>query len=325
MSRLAGVGMSAAFVVQPESLAPMSVSSEQMVDSAAKVERSVVGFARDLLSLTKPRLSGLVLFTTAGGMWLSRTSLPWWQWVVTMLATAGTVGAANAFNCYIERDSDRFMARTAVRPLPQSRMEPIVALVFAALLALVSVPVLFVGVNALTGVLGVVALASYVLVYTPMKSRTHWAMVVGAIPGALPPLMGWTAATGKIEVPGLVLFGILFFWQLPHFIAIALFRKAEYRAAGLTSLPLEKGDDVARLHALLYLVALVPVSVLPFVVGVAGWLYLAAAVVLGAGFFWVAFDGWRRKGDAAWARKLFGVSLAYLTGLFAALGVSPGL
>lgn len=316
--------MSAAFVVQPESLASMSVSSEQMVDSTTKVERSVVGFVRDLISLTKPRLSGLVLFTTAGGMWLSRTSLPWWQWAVTMLATAGTVGAANAFNCYIERDSDRFMARTAVRPLPQSRMEPIVALVFAALLALVSVPVLFLGVNALTGVLGVVALASYVLVYTPMKSRTHWAMVVGAIPGALPPLMGWTAATGKIEVPGLVLFGILFFWQLPHFIAIALFRKAEYRAAGLTSLPLEKGDDVARLHALLYLVALLPVSVLPFVVGVAGWLYLAAALLLGAGFFWVAFDGWRRKGDAVWARKLFGVSLAYLTGVFAALGISPG-
>ncbi|MBM4780156.1 MAG: protoheme IX farnesyltransferase [Archangiaceae bacterium] len=303
----------------------MSVSSEQMVDSAAKVDRSVVGFVRDLISLTKPRLSGLVLFTTAGGMWLSRTSLPWWQWAVTMLATAGTVGAANAFNCYIERDSDRFMARTAVRPLPQSRMEPIVALVFAALLALASVPVLFLGVNPLTGVLGVVALASYVLVYTPMKSRTHWAMVVGAIPGALPPLMGWTAATGKIEVPGLVLFGILFFWQLPHFIAIALFRKAEYRAAGLTSLPLEKGDDVARAHAVLYLLALLPVSVLPFVVGVAGWIYLAAAVVLGAGFFWVAFDGWRRKGDAAWARKLFGVSLGYLTGVFAALGVSPGL
>lgn len=303
----------------------MSVSSEQMVDSATKSERSVIGFARDLVSLTKPRLSGLVLFTTAGGMWLSRTALPWWQWAVTLLATAGTVGAANAFNCYIERDSDRFMARTAVRPLPQSRMEPIVALVFAALLSLVSVPVLFLSVNPLTGVLGVVALASYVLVYTPMKSRTHWAMVVGAIPGALPPLMGWTAATGKIEVPGLVLFGILFFWQLPHFIAIALFRKAEYRAAGLTSLPLEKGDDVARLHALLYLLALVPVSVLPFVVGVAGWLYLAAALLLGAAFFWTTFDGWRRKGDARWARKLFGVSLAYLTGLFAALGVSPGL
>ncbi|MDP1922034.1 MAG: heme o synthase [Myxococcales bacterium] len=302
----------------------MSASTHELIAPEGKAERSVVSFARDLISLTKPRLSGLVLFTTAGGMWLSRASLPWWQWVVAMLGTAGTVGAANAFNCYIERDSDRFMARTAVRPLPQGRMEPVVALVFAGVLALVSLPVLFVGVNVLTGTLGLLALLSYVLVYTPMKSRTHWAMVVGAVPGALPPLMGWTAATGRVEVPGLVLFAILFFWQLPHFIAIALFRKAEYRAAGLTSLPLEKGDDVARLHAVLYLVALLPVSVLPYVVGVAGWLYLGAALALGGVFAWVAVDGWLRKKDAVWARKLFGVSLLYLTGLFAALAISPG-
>lgn len=299
----------------------MAASSHQLMAPVEKADRSIAAVLRDLLSLTKPRLSGLVLFTTAGGMWLAHTPLTWWQWALAMLGTAGTVGAANAFNCYLERESDRHMARTAVRPLPQQRMEPVSALVFAGLLAVAALPVLFLAVNTLTGVLGLVALLTYVLVYTPMKSRTHWAMVVGAIPGALPPLMGWTAATGKVEVPGLVLFGILFFWQLPHFIAIALFRKAEYRAAGLTSLPLEKGDDVARLHAVLYAAALVPVSLLPFVVGVAGWLYLAAAVVLGLGFLFVAVDGWRKKAGDAWARKLFGVSLAYLTGLFAALAV----
>ncbi|MDP3237402.1 MAG: heme o synthase [Myxococcales bacterium] len=302
----------------------MSASTHELIAPEGKAERSVMLLARDFISLVKPRLSGLVLFTTAGGMWLSRASLPWWQWVVAMVGTAGTVGAANAFNCYLERDSDRFMARTAVRPLPQGRMEPVVALVFAGVLAVVSLPVLFLGVNVLTGALGLLALLSYVLVYTPMKSRTHWAMIVGGVPGALPPLMGWTAATGRVEVPGLVLFAILFFWQLPHFIAIALFRKAEYRAAGLTSLPLEKGDDVARLHAVLYMIGLLPVSVLPFVVGVAGWLYLGAALVLGGMFAWVAVDGWRRKLDAVWARKLFGVSLLYLTGLFAALAISPG-
>ncbi|MDP3505841.1 MAG: heme o synthase [Myxococcales bacterium] len=302
----------------------MSASTHELIAPEGKAERSVMLLARDFISLVKPRLSGLVLFTTAGGMWLSRASLPWWQWVVAMVGTAGTVGAANAFNCYLERESDRFMARTAVRPLPQGRMEPVVALVFAGVLAAVSLPVLFLGVNVLTGALGLLALLSYVLVYTPMKSRTHWAMIVGGVPGALPPLMGWTAATGRVEVPGLVLFAILFFWQLPHFIAIALFRKAEYRAAGLTSLPLEKGDDVARLHAVLYMIGLLPVSVLPFVVGVAGWLYLGAALVLGGMFAWVAVDGWRRKLDAVWARKLFGVSLLYLTGLFAALAISPG-
>lgn len=298
----------------------MSASSHEMVAPTER-SRSFSLVAKDLLSLTKPRLSGLVLFTTFGGMWLAGRELGWWQWALAMLGTAGTVGAANAFNCYMERDSDRFMARTAVRPLPQGRMEPVVALVFAGLLAAASLPVLFFGVNALTGALGALALASYVLVYTPMKSRTHWAMVVGAVPGALPPLMGWTAATGRIELPGVVLFGILFFWQLPHFIAIALFRKAEYRAAGLTSLPLEKGDDTARLHAVGYVLALLPVSVLPFVVGVAGPLYLAAAVALGLFFAGVTVQGWWQKGDAVWARRLFGVSLLYLTGLFAALGV----
>jgi protoheme IX farnesyltransferase len=283
--------------------------------------RSLIGVGKDLLSLTKPRLSGLVLFTTAGGMWLARTPLTLWQWLATLAGTAGTVGAANALNCYLERESDRFMARTSLRPLPQQRLEPSVALVFAFTLAVFSLPLLVWGANPLTGVLGLAALGSYVLLYTPLKSRTHWAMVVGAFPGALPPLMGWTAATGRVEAPGLALFAILFVWQLPHFIAIALFRKAEYRAAGLTSLPLEKGDDTARRHAMLYLSLLIPVSTLPFLVGVKGWAYVVTALILTGGFWWVGFEGYRRQGDAMWARKLFGTSLLYLTGLFLALGL----
>lgn len=281
--------------------------------------------ARDFLQLTKPRLSTLVLFTTAGGMWLSGERLSLGQWLVTMLATAGVVGAANTFNCYLERDSDRFMARTATRPLPAGRMEPRVALFFGFALALVSLPALALGANVLTAVLGLTALLSYVLVYTPLKPRTHWAMLVGAVPGALPPLMGWTAATGKISVPGLVLFSILFFWQLPHFIAIALFRKDEYQRAGLASLPLQKGDRTARACAVAYLTALLAVSVLPFVVHVAGLGYLAVAVGLGGWFFTVGVRGWLKQLDAKWARQLFLVSLVYLTGLFAALGLDGGL
>ena len=277
--------------------------------------------ARDFLQLTKPRLSMLVLFTAAPGMWLSGAKLSMAHWLVTMFATAGVVGAANAFNCYLERESDRFMARTSTRPLPAARMEPKVALLFAWALALASLPALALAANLLTALLGLIALLSYVLVYTPLKARTHWAMLVGAVPGALPPLMGWTAATGKISAPGLVLFGILFFWQLPHFIAIALFRKEEYRSAGLTSLPLEKGDPAARRMAVVYLTALLATSVLPFVVHVAGLLYLAVAAGLGGWFFVVGFRGWAQQLDAKWARQLFLVSLVYLTGLFAALGV----
>lgn len=281
--------------------------------------------AKDYVALTKPRLSGLVLFTTAGAMWLSGTPASARTWLWAMLGTAGMVGAANAFNCVIERDSDRLMRRTAERPLPAKRLTLQPALAFAAALAGLALPALSLGVNGVTGLLGLAALLLYVLAYTPMKARSHWAMVVGAIPGALPPLMGWTATKGQVEVPGLVLFAILFLWQLPHFIAIALFRKVEYRAAGLTSLPLQKGDDVARFHAVLYVAGLVPVSVLPVMVGVAGWLYLVVALALGAWFAWIAVVGWRTKGDEAWARRFFKVSLVYLTGLFAALGVSGAL
>ena len=275
----------------------------------------------DYIALTKPRLSALVLFTAAPGLWLSHVSLDWKTWLFAMLGTAGTVGSANTINCVIERESDRFMKRTAQRPLPAQRLGSRSAIIFALVLGLVSLPMLALGVNWLTGAIGAVALSSYAFLYTPLKSRTHWAMQVGAFPGALPPLMGWTAATGRIELPGLVLFGILFFWQLPHFIAIALFRKDEYRAAGLTSLPLEKGDDTARLHAVGYVLLLLPFSVGPYFVGLAGPLYLAIAVVLDVVFLGVAVRGWLGKRGVAWARQLFLASLIYLTVLFAALGL----
>lgn len=289
--------------------------------SEPAASRSPWAIAGDFVALTKPRLSGLVLFTAAPGMWLAGNSVDWKTLLCAMLGTAGTVGAANTINCVIERDSDRFMARTAKRPLPMQRLSVTQALVFSVVLACGSLPLLWLGVNRVTGLLGLLALLSYAFVYTPMKSRTRWAMQVGAIPGALPPLMGWTAATGRIETPGLVLFAILFFWQLPHFIAIALFRKDEYRAAGLTSLPLEKGDAVARRHAVGYVAVLLPVSVLPFFVGVAGWVYLATAVVLGAWFAAVAVRGWRRELGVDWARALFKTSLVYLTLLFAVLAL----
>lgn len=296
--------------------------AEPLSASEVSPERSLLAVARDYVALTKPRLSALVMVTAAGGMWLADRALPWQTWLFALLGTACMVGAANTLNCVYERDSDRFMARTATRPLPTGRLDSRPALVFAAVLAALALPALWLGVNALTGLLGVLALVSYAFAYTPLKRRTHWAMHVGALPGALPPLMGWTAATGRVEVPGLALFALLFLWQLPHFIAIALFRKDEYRAAGLTSLPLEKGDDVARAHALGYLVALAPVSFLPSLVGVAGPLYTAAAVAMNVLILSVGFKGWRTKGDAAWARQLFGLTLVYLSVLFAALAVA---
>ncbi|MBX7097499.1 MAG: heme o synthase [Myxococcaceae bacterium] len=266
----------------------------------------------------------LVLFTTFGGMWLTGASLGVGRTVLLLGATFLVVGAANAFNCYLERSSDRFMARTALRPLPQGRMEPVVALVAAALMATVGLPLLVVWANPLTGALGALALLSYVLAYTPLKRRTEHAMLVGALPGALPPLMGWTAITGQVETPGLLLFAIMFLWQLPHFLAIALFRKDEYRAAGLTSVPLARGDRAARVQAVAYVVALLGVSVLPYFAKVAGPWYLAAAVALGLGFLAQAVRGAVQGLGARWARGLFGTSLLYVMGLFVALGVDGG-
>lgn len=286
--------------------------------------RSLGAVAADLLSLTKPRLSLLVLFTTFGGMWLTGAPLGAAHTVLLLSATFLVVGSANAFNCYLERSSDRLMARTALRPLPQGRMEPVVALVAAALMATVGLPLLVVWANPLTGALGALALLSYVLAYTPLKRRTEHAMLVGALPGALPPLMGWTAITGQVETPGLLLFAIMFLWQLPHFLAIALFRKDEYRAAGLTSVPLARGDRAARAQAVAYVVALLAVSVLPYFAHVAGPWYLVAAVALGLVFLAQAVRGAAQGLGARWARGLFGTSLLYVMGLFVALGFDGG-
>ncbi|MFY1829012.1 heme o synthase [Myxococcus fulvus] len=282
---------------------------------------SVSTTASDLISLMKPRLSSLVLITTAGGMWLAPGPLSTGNALVTLLATAGTVGAANALNCYWERHSDKFMARTQNRPLPSGRMEPAVALWFGVSLAAVSLPALALGANLLTAALGLLALLSYVLAYTPLKARTSAAMLVGAVPGALPPLMGWTAVTDRIDAGGFALFAILFLWQMPHFIAIALFRKEEYAAAGLKSVPIERGDESSRAQIVLYLVALVPMTLLPFQLHIAGSWYLAAAVCLGLSFLGVGAWGFFRRLGKPWARQTFIFSLIYLTGLFAALSL----
>ena len=276
----------------------------------------------DLVSLTKPRLSSLVLCTLAGGMWLAPGELSVARWVATILGTAGMVGAANALNCFVERDRDGLMARTRSRPLPAGRMEPAVALGFGLMLAVFSLPLLALASNGLTGSLGFLALVSYVAAYTPLKPRTAGAMLVGAIPGSLPALMGWTAVTGRIGVGGLLLFGVLFAWQMPHFLAIALFRKDDYRRAGYRALPLVQGDDATRVWMLVWTVLLVAVSVLLVPFGVAGPLYLAAALVLGGAFLVLVARGVLRREGKAWARQTFLFSLVYLPGLFGALLLS---
>lgn len=279
---------------------------------------------RELVALTKPRVTWLVLATTACGMAVAPGVASYSTQAAALLATLLVVASANSLNCWLERDLDRLMTRTRNRPLPAGRLSPRVALVFGLALGAISVPLMTFMVNPLTGLLAAVALVSYVWIYTPMKQHSPAALLVGAIPGAMPPLMGWTAMTGELQVPGLLLFGVLFLWQLPHFIAISVFRQHEYSAAGLKVLPAVRGEKTARIHAVAYAAALLPVTLLLVPAGVGGRLYFVVALVLGGVFFVSALRSIARDGSDRWARRLFVTSLFYLPLLMAALVIDAG-
>jgi protoheme IX farnesyltransferase len=277
--------------------------------------------SRDLLALTKPSITRMCLLTTAGGMMLAPGELSATRAVATVVGAGLAVAGANAANMWWERDTDGKMSRTRRRPLPAGRLSAAVAVRFAALLSVASVLVLGIWVNGLTALLAGAAIASYVLVYTPLKYRTPAALVIGAIPGAAPPLLGWTAVTGSIDPGGVVLFGILLVWQIPHFIAISLYRKEEYARAGIKVLPLVRGDAIAKIHATLWALALVPLSLMLTLIGVAGGLYLTSALILGMVFASWAFTGLDNRAGVAWARGYFFASLAYLPALTLALAL----
>ena len=276
--------------------------------------------ASDLMALAKPRITALVVFTTAIGLWLAPHGLRPLTIALTLVGTVLIVAAANVLNMYLERDTDALMARTMNRPLPAHRMDPGVALRFGVALAAVSVPLLTFAVGALPGLLASIALVSYVLLYTPMKRQTATSLLVGALPGAIPPLIGWTAATERLDLPGVLLFAVMFLWQVPHFLAITLFRKEEYARAGLVVQPNEPGGErEARANIVRYTVALVAVSLLFVPLGVGRGAYLAVALMIGAVFLGYAIAGLRQGAGRRWARNLFLLSLVYLPVLFGAL------
>lgn len=274
---------------------------------------------RDYVALTKPGVTFEVLVTTAGGLWLASTSIGPGRAAMALAGTALVVGAANTLNCWYERDSDRHMTRTRDRPLPAGRMSARAALWFGLGLAALSLPLLW-AVGPITALVGAASLVVYTCVYTPMKRRSSLALLVGAVPGAAPPLMGWAAATGEIDLAGLALFAILYVWQLPHFLAIAIRRRDEYTRAGLRTVPGDHGVHRAARLAVLTTLLLIPVSLAPAFLGVAGPLYAAVAGVLGLAWLLRAAPGWgARATDPAWAGRLFGDSLVYLLALFVAL------
>ena len=274
----------------------------------------------DFVMLTKPRLNLLVLLTTLAGLYLaSPTGVELTLLLNTLVGTALVAGGAAALNQVWERRTDALMRRTRARPLPGGRMGVAEGTWFGALLSVVGLGQLAIGVNLTAAAVALATLVSYVLVYTPLKPLTSLATLVGAIPGALPPVIGWSAATGRISLPALVLFGISFFWQMPHFLAIAWLFRDDYANAGIPLLPvLEPDGRRTGLQALIYTAALWPVSLLPAVVGLAGIPYAIVATVLGMLFVWLALL-FARDRSMPNARALFLFSITYLPVLLAAL------
>jgi protoheme IX farnesyltransferase len=287
--------------------------------------RAVADPIRDLLALTKPGVTRMCVVTTIGGLLLAPGEVGWVRGTAAVVGTTLAVAGANAFNMWWERDLDAKMARTRRRPLPARRLPPGLALRFAWLLSIAALVVLALGTNLLTTLLGGLAIAGYVLVYTPLKTRTPLALVIGAIPGAAPPLLGWTAVTNSIDGPGLVLFGILFVWQIPHFLAIALYRADEYAKAGIRVVPLVRGTAIAKIQAVAWAMVLVPVSLLLVPMGVAGGTYLVGAFLLGSLFLGWSFTGLDDAAGVRWARGFFLASLVYLPALTAFLAIDVAL
>ena len=267
----------------------------------------------DYVELTKPRVTSMVLVTTLAGFYMgSRQGLDAGLLLRTLLGTALAAGGASALNQYLERDSDGRMRRTRARPLPGGRLEPQRALLFGSLLAAAGIVSLALTVNGLAALLVALTLLSYVMLYTPLKSRSPLCTLVGSLPGALPPLVGSVAAEGRITPVGVALFAILFVWQLPHALAIACLYRDDYDRGGCLMLPVVAGDnEAAGRIALLYALALVPVTILPAVWGGAGVVYLGGALLLGV-LLAAAAAPLARTGSLPAARRLLLASVVYL-------------
>lgn len=267
---------------------------------------------RDYLELSKSRIVLMVLITTAAGYLFAADKVNPQLLLHTLLGTALVAAGTNALNQYVERGLDAKMHRTRSRPLPGGRLTPRAALLFSSAVALLGTVYLGLAVNWLTAALGAFTLTSYIFVYTPLKRISTICTLIGAIPGAVPPLMGWTAATNELSTGGWIAFGILFLWQLPHFMAISWMYREDYARGGFAMLSVrdESGQAVAR-QAIFYTLLLLPVSVAPSFLGLTGLLYLVGAAAAGAMLLAAAMRFAHDRGVTN-ARRLFMISNLYL-------------
>ncbi|MBI3964531.1 MAG: protoheme IX farnesyltransferase [Chloroflexi bacterium] len=271
------------------------------------------------VSLTKPRIIVLLLLTTLAAMYVADPRSSWSLVFFTMVGGYLAAGGANAINQYVDRDIDELMSRTRHRSLPSGRIKPQQALVFGLVLSVLSFVVYTTFVNLLSAVLALSGILCYVFVYTlSLKRSTPQNIVIGGAAGAIPPVVGWAAATGTVELPALYLFAIIFFWTPPHFWALALLMQDEYKAANIPMLPVVAGERETVWQILLYTIVLIAVTLLPATVRVMGLVYLISAALLGAGFLFFAWQLFRAPSRRK-ARQTFAYSMAYLALLFLAM------
>ena len=271
------------------------------------------GRAGDYVALAKPRLNMLVVATTLAGYYMAAPAGRGWLLLFhTLVGTALVASGASAFNQLLEIESDGMMRRTRARPLPSGRIQPVHAKVFGFALSIIGLVQLAWGVNWLTAGVALATLLTYTVFYTPLKKRTSLATVVGGIPGALPPMIGWAAVRNNLSIEAWILFGIVFLWQMPHFLAIAWMYREDYKRAGFPLLPIVEpdGGSTGR-QALIYAAALLPLSLAPTAASMAGLVYLVGAASLGLAFVALAARfAWLRTTPAA--RRLFFGSIIYL-------------
>jgi protoheme IX farnesyltransferase len=283
--------------------------------SARTISRSKLA---DYATLMKPELTLLSVLTALGGFYLGASeNFSLTKFIHVFFGTLLVGGGVGALNQFIEREHDVLMRRTENRPLPAGRVLPVEALVFGTLLCVVGIIELTLFTNALTGALAVVTLTTYLFLYTPLKRLTWLSTVVGGIPGALPPMMGYAAARGEITAEAWMLFCILFFWQMPHFFSLAWMYRRDYERAGYPMLTvLDKEGKRTALHILLYCIGLIPISFLLVEYSGLGWLYIGGAGITGGAFLYFAIALFRERSNSA-ARKVFFASLLYLPVLLA--------
>jgi protoheme IX farnesyltransferase len=285
----------------------------------ADAEALPSGELGDYFALMKPRVMSLVVFTGLAGMLAAPGHLHWLLASVAVLCIAVAAGASGAINMWYDRDIDAVMERTRERPLPRGRIAPEEALSFGVVLAAGSVLMMGIAVNWVAASLLAVTVLFYVFVYTIwLKRRTPQNIVIGGAAGAFPPMIGWAAVTGSVSIESIALFALIFMWTPPHFWALSLYRCNDYAAAGVPMLPVVAGKAETKRQMLIYTVLLIPVGMAPAMLGIAGWIYGAVALILGLVFIAAAVAVRRDETDRS-AKRMFGFSIFYLFALFALL------